>query len=121
MFGNIVGTLPHLKSARVRAIAVSSAKRTLVLPDVPAIAETYPGFDITSWSGLFVPAATPREIVAKVSADVGRVLGRPDIRDRFAAQGAEALPGSPEQLAALVRRDTALYARVIRDAGIRAE
>jgi tripartite-type tricarboxylate transporter receptor subunit TctC len=121
MFANIVGTMQHLKSARVRAIAVSSAQRAAVLPDVPGMAETYPAFDITTWSGIFLPGGTPRELVAKVGADVGRVLARPDVRDRFAAQGAETRPGSPEQLADLVRKETALYANVIKAAGITPE
>jgi tripartite-type tricarboxylate transporter receptor subunit TctC len=85
------------------------------------MAETYPEFDITTWSGIFLPGGTPRELVAKVGADVGRVLARPDVRDRFAAQGAETRPGSPEQLADLVRRETALYANVIKAAGITPE
>jgi tripartite-type tricarboxylate transporter receptor subunit TctC len=120
-FANIVGAMQHVKSGRVRAIAVSSAKRASVLPDVPGMAETFPAFDITAWSGIFLPGATPRDIVAKVGADVGRVLARPDIHDRFAAQGAETRPGSPEQLAELVRRETALYAKVIKSAGITPE
>lgn len=121
MFANIVGAMQHLKSGRVRGLAVSSGRRASVLPEVPSIAETYREIDILPWSGLFMAGATPRDIVNKVSGDVARVLERPDIRERFTAQGAEVLPGSPDQLAALVRRETLLYAKVIQSAGIRAE
>lgn len=121
MFANIVGAMQHVKSGRVRAIAVSSAKRAAMLPDVPALAETVPEIDVTTWSGLFVAAGTPREIVTKVNGDVGRVLERPDIRDRFASQGASTVPGPPEALAQLVRREAVLYAKVIKSAGIQQE
>jgi len=121
MFANITGAMGHVRSGRVRAIAVSSAKRAAVLPGVPGIAETYPEFDISAWTGMFAPAGTPRDIVAKLSADITRALQRPDVRERFAAQGAEVIAGPPEQLADLIRRETALYARVIREAGVTAE
>lgn len=121
MFANITGAMGHVRSGRVRAIAVSSAKRAAVLPNVPGIAETYPEFDISAWTGMFAPAGTPRDIVAKLSADITRALQRPDVRERFAAQGAEVIAGPPEQLADLIRRETALYARVIREAGVTAE
>jgi tripartite-type tricarboxylate transporter receptor subunit TctC len=118
MFANIVGVLQHIKTGKVRAVAVSSAKRAAVLPDVPSITDTYPELDSTGWTGLFAPAATPREIVARVNADTVTVLARPDIRDRFSEQGAEVVGGTPDQLAAFVRRETALYAKVIKSSGI---
>ena len=121
MFANIVGTMPHVRTARVRAVAVSSATRSPLLPDVPAVAETYKGFDIPTWSGMFVPVATPREIVAKLNADFGKVLARTDVKERFAQQGAEATPSTPEALADHVRKETVMYATVIRAAKIVAE
>jgi tripartite-type tricarboxylate transporter receptor subunit TctC len=121
MFANITGAMGHIRSGRVRAIAVSSARRAAVLPDVPAIAETYPAFDIAAWTGMFVPAGTPRDITTKLTADIKRALQRPDVRERFASQGAEVIAGSPEQLAELIRRETALYAQVIKRAGVTAE
>jgi tripartite-type tricarboxylate transporter receptor subunit TctC len=121
MFANITGAMGHIRSGRVRAIAVSSAKRAAVLPDVPGIAETYPAFDIAAWTGMFVPAGTPRDITTKLTEDINRALQRPDVRERFASQGAEVIAGSPEQLAQLIRRETALYARVIKQAGVTAE
>jgi tripartite-type tricarboxylate transporter receptor subunit TctC len=119
MFANIVGVLQHIKTGKVRAVAVSSAKRAAVLPDVASITDTYPELDATGWTGLFAPAATPREIVAKLNADTVTVLARPDIRERFAEQGAEVVAGTSEQLAAFVRRETALYGKVIKSSGIK--
>ena len=119
MFANIVGVLQHIKTGKVRPVAVSSARRAAVLPEVPSITDTYPELDATGWTGLFAPAATSREIIAKINADANAVLGRADIRERFSEQGAEVVGGTPEQLAAFVRRETALYAKVIKSSGIK--
>ena len=121
MFANIVGVLQHIKSGKVRAIAVSSAQRSPILPDVPSVADTFPEFDATGWTGVFAPAATPREIVARLHADISSVLARQDIRERFASQGADVIAGTPEQLAAFVRRESALYAKIIQSSGIRVD
>jgi tripartite-type tricarboxylate transporter receptor subunit TctC len=121
MFANIVGVLQHIKSGKVRAVAVSSVKRAAVLPDVPSIEDTFAGFDATGWTGVFAPAATPKEIVAKLHADITSVLVRPDIRERFGEQGAEVVAGTPEQLAAFVRRESALYAKIIQSSGIKVD
>ena len=121
MFANVVGALPHIKSGRLRAVAVSQAKRAPVLPDVPSLAETYPDFDMTTWAGYFVPAGTPREIVAKLNGDIVKVLQRQDLRERFTAQGAEAAGSTSAELAAFIRRETELFAKVIRSAKIVAE
>ncbi len=119
MFANIVGVLQHIKTGKVRAIAVSSVKRAATLPEVSSVADTFPSFDATGWTGIFAPAGTPGEIVARLHADITSVLARPDIRERFAGQGAEVVASSPEQLAAFIRRESALYAKVIRSSGIR--
>jgi len=103
MFANIVGVLQHIKSGKVRAIAVSSVKRATVLPDIPSVADTFPGFDATGWTGVFAPAGTPRDIIARLHTDITSVLARQDVRERFAEQGAEVVAGTPEQLATFVR------------------
>lgn len=122
MFANIVGALPHVKSGRVRALAVSSAKRAAVLPEVPSVAESgYPMFDATTWTGIFAPAATSKEIIVKLHDDIIKVLQRQSVRNRLAAQGSEVVAGTPEQLAAFMRTETALFAKIIRSANIRAE
>jgi tripartite-type tricarboxylate transporter receptor subunit TctC len=119
MFANIVGVLQHIKTGKVRAIAVSSVKRAATLPAVPSIADTFPELDATGWTGIFAPAATPRDIIAKLNTDINTVLARQDIRERFAEQGAEVVGGTSDQLAAFVRRESALYAKIIRSSGIK--
>lgn len=121
MFANVVGVLPHVRQGRARAIAISSAKGSSLLPGVPGVAATYPEFDVTTWMGLLAPTGTPREIIVKVNTDMTRVLQLPEMRERFAGQGAEVLAGSPEQLAEYVRRDAVRYAKVIRDINLTAE
>ncbi|MEQ1773949.1 MAG: tripartite tricarboxylate transporter substrate binding protein [Burkholderiales bacterium] len=121
MFANIVGTMPHVRTGRVRAMAVSSASRSPLLPDVPSVGETFKGFDIPTWSGIFAPAATPRDILAKLNGDLQKVLQRADVKERFANQGSEATPSSAETLAEHVRKETLMYAHVIRTAKISAE
>ena len=121
MFANIVGTLPHVRTARVRAVAVSTATRSPLLPDVPSVAETYKGFDIPTWSGIFAPAGTSRDIVAKLNGDIIKVLQRVDLKERYAQQGSEATPSTPEALAEHVRKETVMYAGVIKAAKVNAE
>ncbi len=121
MLINIFGLLPHVQSGRVRAIGVSSAKRTPVYPDAASIAEFYPEFDVTSWVGIFAPAATPRELIAKLRGDIARVLARAELRDRIVGQGADIVAGTPEELGAHVRRESATYAKAIQAAGIRVD
>jgi tripartite-type tricarboxylate transporter receptor subunit TctC len=121
MFANIVGTMPHVRTGRVRAMAVSSVARSPLLPDVPSVAETFKGFDIPTWSGIFAPAATPRDILAKLNGDLQKILQRADVKERFANQGSEATPSSAEALAEHVRKETLMYANVIKTAKISAE
>ena len=121
MFANIVGTMPHLRTGRVRAVAVSSAARSPLLPEVPSVAETYQGFDMPTWSGIFAPVATPRDIIAKLNGDLIKVLQRADVKERFAHQGSEAIFSTPEALAEHVRKETVMYANVIKAAKIAAE
>jgi tripartite-type tricarboxylate transporter receptor subunit TctC len=121
MFANIVGTMPHVRTGRVRAIAVSSAARSPLLPDVPSVGEAFKGFDIPTWSGIFAPAGTPRDILLKLNGDLQKVLQRADVKERFANQGSEATPSTAEALAEHVRKETLMYANVIKTAKIVAE
>jgi tripartite-type tricarboxylate transporter receptor subunit TctC len=118
MFANIAGAMPHIRNQRVRAIAVSSAQGSALLPNVPAVATNYPDFDLTTWMGLLAPTGTPREIVAKAGGDMNRVLKHPDLQQRFAGLGQEVLAGSPEQLTEYMRRDRARFAALIKDIGL---
>jgi tripartite-type tricarboxylate transporter receptor subunit TctC len=121
MFANVVGALPHIRSGRLRVVAVSQAKRAPVLAEVPSIAETYADFDMTTWAGYFVPAGTPKEVMAKLNSDIVKMLQRPDLKERFAAQGAEAVGSTPAELASFIRKETGVFAKVIQAAKIAAE
>jgi tripartite-type tricarboxylate transporter receptor subunit TctC len=121
MFANIAGGMPHIRNKRVRAIAVSSASGSRLLPDVPPVAAIYPDFDLTTWMGLLAPTGTPREITAKVSSDLTKVLKLPDLQERFASLGQEVIAGSPEQLTEYMRRDRTRFAVLIKEIGLTAE
>ena len=120
---NILSTLPLVKSGRVRAYGVTSAKRASGAPDIPTIAEAgVPGYEAVTWFGLLAPAGTPRGIVSRLHADVVRALQDPVVKKRFIDDGAEPTPSSsPEEFAALIHTEIAKWAKVIRDAGIRPE
>jgi tripartite-type tricarboxylate transporter receptor subunit TctC len=119
MFANIVGVLPHIAANRVRAIAVSAAAGSPVLPGVPGVAATLPGFDIDGWMGIFVRAGTPEPIVAKLHKDIAAAVETAEFRERFGRRGAQVVAGGPEALARIVRSELELYGRIIRTAGIR--
>ena len=121
MFGTILPTLPHVKAGRLRAIAVSGAQRSPALPDVPTVAETLPGFEAASWYGIFAPAQTPREVIAKLNRESARILETTDMREYLLREGAVPAGGTPEEFAAHFRNEIAKWARLIRDAGIKSE
>lgn len=122
MFGNMISTLPHLRSGRLRALAVSHAKRSQAVPELPTIAESgVPGFESGSWFGISVPAATPRPIVEKISADVNRVLTLPDLRTRLSAEGAEMIGGTPEAYDAYLRSEIEKWGKVVKLAKMRVD
>ncbi|MBC7779712.1 MAG: tripartite tricarboxylate transporter substrate binding protein [Proteobacteria bacterium] len=120
-FDSLVQGLQYVKDGRLRAIATLGAKRTPVLPDVPTVGETLPGYDVTNWFGLVTQAAVARETVNRLQADVGKVLRLPDVRDRLLALGAEPIGDTPEQFGAFMKSETAKWARVIQQAKIRAD
>ena len=122
MFDNVPNVLPHVKAGKLRALAVSGAKRTPLAPDVPTVAEAgVPGYELTVWFGLVAPAATPREVVQKLNAESLRILAMPDVRERFLAQGVEPQGSTPEQFAEHIRSQMAKWSKVVRDAGVKAE
>jgi tripartite-type tricarboxylate transporter receptor subunit TctC len=116
MFDNLPSALPHVRSGRLKALAVTSRTRSPALPNVPTIEEAagLKGFDATSWFGLFAPAGTPRAVVDKVQADVARALALPEVRERFVSQGAEPGGGTPEQFAGFIRAETDKWTRVVK-------
>ena len=121
MFGTIQPTLPYIKAGRLRAIAVSGAKRAPALPDVPTVGATLTGFEAASWYGLFTAAQTPREIVIKLNRESARILETPEMRDYLQREGAEPAGGTPEEFSAHFRAEMVKWAKVIREAGIKSD
>jgi tripartite-type tricarboxylate transporter receptor subunit TctC len=110
--------MPHIKSGKLRVIAVTGAKRSPLLPEAPTVSEGgLTGFDVTSWYAMFGPAALPRDIVNKVNADIATVLAAPDVKERLASSGADPAPTSPEELGRLVREEVAKWAKVVAESG----
>lgn len=114
--------MPYIKSGRLRVIAVTGAKRSALLPNSPTVAEGgLPGFDVTSWYGMFGPAALPKDIIAKANADIAAVLAAPDMKERLASSGADPAPTTPEELGKLVRDEIAKWSKVVADSGARVD
>jgi len=122
MVTNVVEATSHVKAGKLRALAVTTAKRAPMLPDVPTIAETVaPGLDTSVWQALFAPAGTPPAVVQKIARDVAAALALPDVRDKLAGMGMDIVPGTPEALGAFLRQDIAAWQRVSRTANIQPE
>ncbi|MDO8376259.1 MAG: tripartite tricarboxylate transporter substrate binding protein [Aquabacterium sp.] len=121
MFETTTAALPHVKTGKLRALGVTTAKRSPLLPDVPAIAEAVPGYSVNLWFGASVPAGTPKEIVDQLNADMARVARMPDLKEKFASLGLDLLGGTPEQTTAAIKAEIETWARVVRDAKIPVE
>ena len=121
MFSSMAAALPFVKSGRMRAIAVTGAKRSLAAPDVPTVAETFPGFEAITWYGLFVPAGTPAAIIARLNSETVKILRAPEFRDWLVGQGADPAPSTPEELAAFVKAELVKYAKLVKDSGMKPE
>jgi len=121
-FGNLTTVLPFAKAGRVRSLAVTSARRSPVLPDLPTMAEAgVPGFEAATWNGLIAPAATPKDIVAKLNADIVKVLNMPDTRAKLASNGLEPIGDTPAAFSAHIASEIARWSKVVKAAGIKAE
>ena len=118
----ISSALPYIKAGRIRAIAVTTAKRAVALPEVPTLAESgVPGFDASTVTGVLAPAKTPREIVQRLNAALVQVLAQAAVKERFAIVGAEVQPSTSDELAAWIRDDFAIWVKVVKQAGIKVE
>jgi len=122
MYSSPPSTTPHVRTGRLRAVAITGPKRSLNLPDVPTSRESgFPEFEVTGWYGVAVPAATPREIVRRLNAEVVRALAMADVRERLGAGGLDASPSTPEEFDALIRRDHQRWGRVVKASGVKAD
>jgi tripartite-type tricarboxylate transporter receptor subunit TctC len=121
MFGVVPSSLPHIKSGAMRALAVSTEKRLDVLPDVPAMAEFFPGFEASGWYGVAAPKDTPREIIDKLNKEINAGLADPKIKERLAELGCLVFPGPPADMTKYVAAEIEKWGKVVRAAGIRAQ
>ena len=122
MFAPAQTVMPHVQAGKLKALAVTSARRASTLPELPTAAESgLPGYEAVGWFGLLVPAATPKEVVAKLSADCNKVLSDPDTRQKMLAMGAEPSGNTPEAFAAFIRDDMAKWSRLMAERGIKPE
>jgi tripartite-type tricarboxylate transporter receptor subunit TctC len=122
LFDNIMTAQSHIKSGKLKALAISSPKRSPLVPDVPTMSEAgLIGFESVTWFGVFGPAGTPKAVVERLNMEVNKVLADPAIRERFATLGFEPAGGTPAEFAAVVQRDAAKWSKVIKDANVRAE
>ena len=122
MFDQIATALPHIRSGKLVAIGVTTARRAPVAPEIPTLAESgAPGFDATTWHGLFAPAGTPREIISRLNAEVVKALGNAELIERFKANGVDPISSSPEQFAAMVQAELDRWRDAVKAAGLKPE
>ena len=121
IFANGSAVLPFIRAGRLRLIAISATGRDPAMPDIPAINETLPGFEFEPWWGLFAPAGTPREIVARLHGETARALALPEIKSHYANMGMTAVSSTPEQFGTYVQDEIARWAKIVKAAGIRAD
>ena len=121
-FTSAVSAQPFIPSGRLRMVAVASAKRSPSLPEVPTVAEAgFPEFDVSSWWGVVAPASTPREVVMRLQTEIHRVIALPEIRAKLGEQGLDIATNTPEQFAAYIKSETAKWAKLIREVGVKPE
>lgn len=122
MFSQLSSALPHIQAGKLRALGVASLKRSPVVPSLPTVAEqNLPGFEAVSWYGLMASAGTPADIIAKLHGEVARALRQPDVMEKLTALGADPVGGTPVELAESIRAESARWAKVVKDANIKAE
>ncbi len=122
IFDTVTAILPHVQSGGVRALAVTTAKRSAALPELPTIAEAgLPGYDANTWGGILAPAGTPKDVVAKLNTEINKALAAEDVRAKLIASGIDIQGGAPAEFAAYIKAEVAKWAKVTKDAGIEPE
>jgi tripartite-type tricarboxylate transporter receptor subunit TctC len=121
IFDNLPSSAGHIRSGRIRALAVTSAEREPSMPQLPTVAETVPGYEATAWFGIGMPKGTPREIIEKMNAAVNRALADPKLRERLAELGGKPIPGTPEDFGKVIADETAKWAKVVVASGAKVE
>ncbi len=122
MFDLVLTAAPHVRAGSVRALAVTGARRSAVLPELPTVAEAgLPGYEVSAWFGIFAPAGVPRPIVERLNAEIVKAMAAPDLRQRLVSLGADPLTSSPEEFAAYLKAEIAKWAKVVKDAGVKPE
>jgi tripartite-type tricarboxylate transporter receptor subunit TctC len=122
MFDNVPNVIQHVKAGRMKALAVSGAKRSFIAPDVPTVIEAgVPGYDVSVWFGVLAPAGTPRDIITRLNTEIVRIINTGEVTERFRNQGVDPRPGTPEQFGELIRSEVPRWAKVIKDAGIKVD
>jgi tripartite-type tricarboxylate transporter receptor subunit TctC len=120
-FATMPTVLPHVRAGKLRPLAVLGAVRSPALPDVPAVAESVPGFEVSNWIGLFGPAGMPPAIVARLNAEVQKIMRSPEIQKRLETEGAKFIPMTPEQFAIFQKSELGKWAKTIKDANIKVD
>jgi len=120
-FVTLLPALQHVKAGKLRALAVTTPQRALLLPDVPTLAETLPGFDISQWNAVWAPAGTPKDVLDKLSTEIRRIVQSPDYKARMLEQGSEAIGNSPSELAAFQKAEIDKYRKIAQQANIKAD
>jgi tripartite-type tricarboxylate transporter receptor subunit TctC len=122
MFDNVPNVIQHVRAGKMKALAVTTKQRSALAPDVPTLDEAgVPGYDLSVWFGILAPAGTPRDIVQRLNAEIRRILNSPEVKERILKQGVEVQTGTPEQFDGFVKSEVARWAKVIKDAGIKAD
>lgn len=121
IFNNVLSSLPHVRSGRLRALGVTGSARSASFPDTPTIAETVPGYEVTAWYGILGPAKMPKDLVTRLNGEIGKALAIPDVSEKLRASGLDVAGGPPERLGSHMRTEFAKWVKVVKEAGIRTD
>ena len=122
MFANTLSVLPHVKAGRLRALAISSAKRSAAAPELPTVAESgMPGYESGTWFGMFAPAGTPREVISRLNGEINKIVATAEMKSRLVAQGADPISVTPEQFRAFVKNELARWGKIVKTVGIKVD